>query len=429
MTSERTSAFVWVWLPDALTPVVAGRLDEVRDVVVFTYGRSYLENPSAIPLYLPELPLQRGQQLPLVGDIAGCIADSGPDSWGQRVILNRLVGSSEQDTARLARLAYLLESGSDRIGALDFQESSSEYVPRSAGHATLDELAQSAQRVQNGVPLTLALDEALLRGSSIGGARPKALLKDSHRGLIAKFSSTSDTYPMVKGEFVAMELAARAGLDVAAVELTTALEKDVLLVERFDRTLTGARRALISALTILGLSEMNGRYATYYELADVIRDRFTEPEATVRELFARIVFNILVSNNDDHPRNHAAFWDGKSLPLTPAYDIAPQPRAGGETAQVMAIGRDGWRMSQVAGCIRYANEYHLSQSEAREIIDHEIDVIESNWDDVCDRAELTEVDRGLFRGRQFLNPYSLEGYARSAAAVPDEGSKDVRADG
>ena len=115
MTSEPDLAFVWVWLPGALGPVVAGRLDVIDGVVWFAYGRSYLENPDAIPLYLPELPLGSGPIAPLVGDIAGCIADAGPDSWGQRVILNRRLGAEAVDTAQLGRLTYLLESGSDRI--------------------------------------------------------------------------------------------------------------------------------------------------------------------------------------------------------------------------------------------------------------------------------------------------------------------------
>ncbi|MHB1539590.1 MAG: HipA domain-containing protein, partial [Solirubrobacteraceae bacterium] len=173
----------------------------------------------------------------------------------------------------------------------------------------------------------------------------------------------------------------------------------------------GARRAIVSALTILGLDEMAGRYATYHALADAIRSRFTAPDATLRELFSRITFNILTGNTDDHPRNHAAFWDGRALTLTPAYDIAPHPRAGGEAAQIMAIGRDGWRMSQVAGCIRYAHEYHLSERAAREIVDNQIDVIESGFGDVCERAALTEVERRYFWRRQFLNPYALEGYS------------------
>ncbi len=186
--------------------------------------------------------------------------------------------------------------------------------------------------------------------------------------------------------------------------------KDTLLIERFDRPGDGRRRQLVSALTILGLSEVAARCASYASLADEIRARFTAPARTLRELLARIVFNVLAGNTDDHPRNHAAFWDGRALTLTPAYEICPQPRAGGETAQIMAIGRDGWRMSQVAGCVRHAATYLLSEREAREIVDRQLDTSETQWDDVCDAAALSTVDRAYFWRRQFLNPYAVEGY-------------------
>jgi len=410
MTSEPQQVFVWVWPPGARDPVVAGRLDPVGPIAAFTYGRSYLERGDGFPLYLPELPLRRGQIQPLVGEIAGCIADAAPDAWAQRVILNRRVGRIDADTTELGLMTYLMESGSDRIGALDFQASASDYVPRGVEHATLTKLAESAERVERGVPLSPALDQALLHGSSVGGARPKALLNDGDRRLIAKFSSTTDTFPVVKGEFVAMELARRAGIDAAAVELTKALGRDALLVERFDRPEGGRRRAMVSALTMLELDEVGARYASYADLADLVRARFTEPRPTLRELFARIVFNILSGNNDDHARNHAAFWDGTALTLTPAYDICPQLRSGGETAQLMAIGRDGYRMSQLAGCVERASTYLLSEADAREIVDHQIDVIATQWGEVCDLAELSEVDRNGFWHRQFLNPYATEGY-------------------
>ncbi len=412
MTSEAEpqQAFVWVWLPGAADPVVAGRLDQVGEIVTFTYGRSYLARKDRIALYLPELPLGRGPISPLLGDVAGCIADAAPDAWGRRVILNRRVGRGVLDATDLNLLTYLLESGSDRIGALDFQASASEHLARSAGNATLTELAESAERVEQGVPLSPALDQALLHGSSVGGARPKALLSDGARRSIAKFGSSTDAYPVVKGEFVAMELAHLAGLNVATVELTHALGRDVLLIDRFDRPAGGSRRAMVSALTILGLDEVGARYASYADLAQAIRARFTNPRRTLRELFARIVFNILTGNNDDHARNHAAFWDGAALTLTPAYDICPQPRAGGETAQLMAIGPDGYRMSQVAGCVARASTYLLSEPDAREIVDHQLETIETHWADVCDRAALTEVDRAAFWRRQFLNPYATEGY-------------------
>jgi serine/threonine-protein kinase HipA len=293
MTSESQQAFVWVWLPGADEPVVAGRLDPVGPIVAFTYGRSYLERNDAIPIYLPELPLGPREISPLVGEIPGCIADAGPDAWGQRVILNRLIGRPDAEMTELGALTYLLESGSDRIGALDFQTSPREYVPRALDHADIDELAEAAERVEQGVPLSPELDQALLHGSSVGGARPKALLGDGEATLIAKFSSTTDTFPVVKGEFLAMELARRAGLEVAPVRLAKAHGRDALLVERFDRPGGGRRRAMVSALTMLGLDEAGARYGSYADLADIVRARFSEPRSTMRELFSRIVLNIL----------------------------------------------------------------------------------------------------------------------------------------
>jgi serine/threonine-protein kinase HipA len=414
MTSEPAEAFVWTWLPGGEEPVIAGRLESADGIVSFNYGRSYLARADAIPLHLPELPLRPGAIAPLGGlTIAGCIDDAGPDAWGQRVVMQHLLGTGTTtgDPADLGPLTYLLRSGSNRIGALDFQARSDVYVSRDEMAATLSELMEAADALGRGQRLSPALDLALLHGSSVGGARPKALLKDGGRDLIAKFSSSTDTYAVVKGEFVAMKLAARAGLNTAPVELRQVMGRDVLLVERFDRVPgTKQRRALVSALTVLGLDEMMARYASYADLAQVVRERFTDARVTLRELFARIVFNILTGNSDDHARNHAALWDGKSLKLTPAYDICPQPRAGGETSQAMMIGTDGFRMSQLAGCVERASTYMLTESEARELIDHQVEVIKHGWQEVCDMAQMSEVDRSLFWGRQFLNPYAFYGY-------------------
>jgi serine/threonine-protein kinase HipA len=411
-SSRPTVAFVWVWLPGATEPVVAGRLDTSpeSDLVSFTYGRRYLARPDAMALYLPDLPLVAGVHAPRAGRVPGPIADAGPDGWGCRVIEARHAAGGGTDATDLGILTLLLESGSDRIGALDFQRSPEEYVARTGGDATLAELAEAASKVEAGVPLSSALDRALLHGTSVGGARPKALLTDGARRLIAKFSSSTDTAPVVQGEYLAMELARRAGLRVAPVEMARALGRHVLLVERFDRTADGGRRAVVSGLTILGLDELAGRYASYADLADHVRAGFTDAEATLRELFARITFNILVSNNDDHARNHAALWDGSLLTLSPAYDICPQPRAGGETTQAMAIGRDGYRYARLAGCVARADTFLLKASEARDIIDRQVEAITEHWDEVCDRAELVAVDRTRLRQRQFLNPYAFEGY-------------------
>jgi len=413
MTSEPGEAYVWLWLPGATEPVVAGRLAPAGGAIDFNYGRSYLARADAIPLYLPELPLEPGRIPPPPGlSIAGCIDDGAPDAWGQRVIVNHILGNRDGDTdpAELGRLTYLLASGSNRVGALDFQAAAHEYVARDTGTAPLEELLQAAERVEEGVPLDPELDRALMHGSSAGGARPKVLLEDGGRSLIAKFPSTTDRYPLVKYEFVAMELARRAGLDVAPVEIVEAGGRNVLLVSRFDRPAPGRRRALVSALTMLGLDEMMGRYASYADLAEIVRARFTDAPETLRELFARIVFNVLVGNTDDHARNHAAFWDGRDLTLTPAFDVCAIPRGGGEASQAMAIGPEGFRSSEVAGCVAVASTYQLSEPEAREIVDRQIEVIEAEWDDVCDLAGMGEVDRRTLWRRAVLNPAALVGY-------------------
>lgn len=409
-----TNVYVWVWLPGATEPIVAGVLLAAGATTSFRYAESFLARENAVALYLPELPLRPGPIRPVAGlSIAGCIADAGPDAWGQRVILRRLFGGGYSVSGGVEPhvLTFLLESGSDRIGALDFQASPSAYVPRSVS-ATLEEMMQAAERLEAGKPFSPDLDSALLRGSSIGGARPKALLDDDGRRLIAKFSSSTDPYPVVKAEAVAMELARRVGINVVGTEVVECLGRDVLLVERFDRTeVTGERRMIVSALTLLELDEMMARYATYPALADVIRERFTEPKETLRELFSRIVFNILVGNTDDHARNHAAFWDGSSLSLTPAYDICPQSRSGGEAVQAMAIARDEFRFSQIIGCQDAASTYLLSPDEAREIIDHQLHVIRTQWTDAADAARLSHSERSRLWGHQILNPFSTEGYS------------------
>ena len=136
-------AFVWVWLPEATEPIVAGRLDVVGDQLAFTYGRSYLARTGAISLFTPELPLRAGRTLPSPDrETFGSIRDAAPDAWGQRVILSRLAGrlTRDSDTGSLPMLTYLLEAASNRIGALDFQVSAEQYVPRGGGATLADML-------------------------------------------------------------------------------------------------------------------------------------------------------------------------------------------------------------------------------------------------------------------------------------------------
>jgi len=403
MISEPATVFVWKWLPGACDPVVCGRLDDDGTTISFTYARSFRERSGADPIYLPELPLTAGQHYAAAGDrLPLAIDDAMPDSWGRRVINHRL----GQPTAELPDLTYLLESGSDRIGSLDFQTSPTMYVPRAVSHPSLDELNEAAYRLQEGLPLNKELEDALAHGSEIGGARPKALVHQDGRTFIAKFESSADTFPVVQGEFVAMRLAALAGVDAAPVQLTRAAGRYTLLVQRFDRD-GDLRRGVVSALTILGMRPYpEGRYATYTEFADEIRARFTDPDTTLRELFARISFSILCGNTDDHGRNHAAFTGpGLELVLTPAYDICPQARTGTTARQAMGFTADGQRDSRIALLVGAAAIFHLTAAQATAVVDAQVNTIRDNWDSVCTEANLTRAQRDAFMGTQFLNPY------------------------
>ncbi len=419
MTSKNAyrEAYAWIWLPEATQPVVAGKLEADNGNLLFNYGKSYLERindtPEAISIYEPELPVKAGV-LPLPDGLQmpSSIRDAAPDAWGRRVIINRKFGHKGADAAQveLNELTYLLESGSDRIGAMDFQQSPTIYVPRHAAHSALDELLHSAERVEKGIPLHPDLDLALQHGTALGGARPKALIEAEDKKFIAKFSSSTDLYSVVKAEYIAMRLAELAGLNVAPVKLVRAANKDVLLIERFDRKKTKqgwTRKAMVSALTLFGLDEMMARYASYETLAEIIRHRFSNPKQTLEELFSRLVFNILCGNTDDHARNHAAFWDGKTLRLTPAYDICPQGRTGNEASQAMLILGNN-NLSKLSNCLDSAHHFHLSKDEARTIINKQQAIIEAHWDNVCDEAQLSIVDRALFWKRQFLNPFAFQ---------------------
>ena len=413
-SSPPREAFVWIWLPGATEPAVAGRVRADGERFVFNYGRSYLARPNAIPIYEPELPLRPGEiapEPPLA--LAGALRDALPDAWGRRVVLHRLTGRRGRaaDTDELDEPTYMLRSGSDRTGALDFQASPRNYVAREAAGATLETLLEAADLVDRGQPLEPDLAEALQHGTSLGGARPKAAIQDDGAKYIAKFSTSGDAYPVVKAEFAAMRLAALAGIDTAPVRLAQALGRDVLLVERFDRAPAGegwTRRAMVSALTLLGLDERMARYASYEDLADIARARFAAPRETLRELFARMVFNILVGNTDDHARNHAAFWDGRALSLTPAYDICPQPRLGREASQAMRIaGREN--RSQLSLCLAAAHRFLLAEDRALDIARGQVAAIARHWPAVAAEAGLAPIDRRRLWRRQFLNDLAFEG--------------------
>jgi serine/threonine-protein kinase HipA len=404
-----SNCFVWKWLPGATDPVVAGELrGDDRGRQWFVYGRSYLERSDAVPIYDPELPLRSGVHEPLDGlEHFSSLRDGAPDAWGRRVIENRIFGKGQVGSgADVDEVTYLLRSGSDRTGSLDFQQSASEYVSRGLDTASLAELQEAAELLATNQPIPPALEGALYHGTSIGGARPKAAITGEESKYVAKFSISTDTFQIVRAEYVAMVLASRLGLDVARVSLECVMGKDVLLVERFDRqkSETGwRRRSLVSALTVLALDERWAREASYPNLVDQIRVQGGAFKKDARELFSRLVFNVLIGNTDDHARNHSFFVEGATIRLTPAYDITPFPRAGGEAGHGMKITRAS-NLSRIRLCLDTAAEFGLSAEEALAIVEGQICGIIEHFDALCEEVGMAPSVRERLRRRAVLNP-------------------------
>ncbi len=192
-------------------------------------------------------------------------------------------------------------------------------------------------------------------------------------------------------------------------QLSEAAGRDALLVKRFDREHGGARRMAVSALTVLGVSEYAARYSSYPELLDRLRDLSEHPDGVGPTLFRRIAANIALGNTDDHAHNHAAFWDGSYLTLTPAYDIDPCRTPGWDANQAMAYGRRGERASNLQQLIQQASVYDLSKSEARDVVDQVVGAVSEHWESARDAARLSRHQAEQMRGTQILNEGALDG--------------------
>jgi len=394
-----SEAYIWIWLPGEYEPVVCGKLEAEDNKYRFVYGRSYLERPNAIALDPRELPLRNEVFTPIFGETHSVIRDAAPDAWGRRVLDYKTGGQP------LSELDYLLRAGGDRIGSLDVRLEPVGYT-RTEQNATIHDLLNAAEIVESGRPLPASLGNALLHGSSVGGARPKSLLTEGKNKWIAKFSSSTDHYPVVRGEYAAMRLAEKCGIKISEITIKKIMGKDVVLVKRFDREFIAGhwhRFFQISGLTALQLHETEASLASYPELASFIRRSGELYPADARQLFRRMIFNILIGNTDDHARNHAFFWDGKSYRLTPAYDICPLLRAGQTASQAMIVGSNG-RESTIRNALSQPEQFGLSYSEAKAIQEEITETIRNRWDETAELAGLTDRESRMLKQATVLSP-------------------------
>lgn len=303
------------------------------ETITFEYDREWLAQPRAFSLE-PALGLTRGVFTPARGlAIFGSIGDSAPDTWGRRLMQRSERRQAERDSRPVRALAeadYLLGvSDETRLGAMRFRwagDPTFQAPPRAGVPALIDlgRLLEITERILRDEETDEDLELIFAPGSSLGGARPKASVIDHHGHLaIAKFPKESDDYSIETWEEIALRLADRAGIATPDHELVQVAGKAVLLSRRFDRR-DGGRAPFLSAMSMLGSAD--GERGSYPELVDALVANGAQARVDAEALYRRMVFNVLVSNVDDHLRNHGFLWLGRNgWTLSPAYDLNPTP--------------------------------------------------------------------------------------------------------
>jgi serine/threonine-protein kinase HipA len=414
MTSE---AFVYFMLPGETQFVTAGRLALDIDRLGnpfgrFVYGRRYLARADAVPLDPLELPLaERTFETRMLKGLFGVLRDASPDHWGRRIIEKRA------GVTQLDEIDYLLNSADDRAGALGFGLNVDPPAPLRAFNRTVDlsRLQQLADAViaDEAVPTRDAADAAQVQdllwlGTSMGGARPKAVVEHELALWVAKFNRTDDSWNQARVEHAMLTLARECGIDSAHSRLSRVAGRDVLLVKRFDRehSAAGYRRArMLSALTLLraGESPTDRDRWSYPMLADELRRLSASPRDDAAELFRRMTFNTLVSNTDDHPRNHAFIAPQREWRLSPAYDLTPSPLVSDERSDLAMIIGDQGRYANIANLLSQCARFLLTREQADKIIKDMKATVRARWYEVARGVGVSENDCGKI-GRAFVYP-------------------------
>ena len=403
-SSVPAECFVHITLPGQTEPVTAGRfaLSADRRGVAegrFVYGRSYLERPEAVAIDPVELKLSpRTYATAALGGVFGALRDASPDHWGRRVIQRHL------GNAQPGEMAYLLHSPDDRAGALGFGLDRTPPAPRRMFNRTLD-LAKlqgiaDAIAANEETPADSAreqVDNLLLVGTSMGGARPKAVVEDEAGLWIAKFNRPDDDWNSARVEHAMLVLARACGLTTAESRVVEVAGRDALLVKRFDRERTAAgylRARMVSALTLLRAEDtgMSRDKWSYVLLVEEVRRVCAEPGRNAAELFRRMCFNALISNIDDHPRNHALIAKDADWKLSPAYDLTPAAPIGTERRDLAMECGDAGRFANAANLLSQSARFLLEREEATAIVDTMEAQVRTAWYATARSAGVSERD-------------------------------------
>jgi serine/threonine-protein kinase HipA len=405
MTSETPSeCFVYITLPGETEAVTAGRYalsTERRGVVEgrFVYGRSYLERPNAVALDPVELKLSpRTYNTVALGGVFGALRDASPDYWG-RLVIQRHLGNAQP-----GEMAYLLFSPDDRAGALGFGLNQTPPAPRRSFNQTLDlaKLQATADAIvadESGAGAVEheQVEKLLAIGTSMGGARPKAVVEDGDGLWVAKFNRPEDPWNSARVEHAMLLLARACGLVTAESRVAEIGGRDVLLVKRFDREQSpqGYRRArMVSALTLLRAEDtyQSRDKWSYVLLAEELRRVCSDPERNAVELFRRMCFNALISNADDHPRNHAVIAREQDWQLSPAYDLTPATPVSQERRDLAMACGDAGGFASADNLLSQSARFLLAPLQAEAIIAAMEEQVRASWYATARGAGVSERD-------------------------------------
>ena len=418
---SRTSSsecFVYITLPGEVSAVTAGRFVLTKNargdaLGQFVYRAKYLDDPQAVEIDPVELKLstQTYETVQLNG-VFGALRDAGPDYWGRRVI-ERHAGKTQ-----FGELDYLLESPDDRAGALGFGLNNVPPAPRRKFNETIDLeklLALADALVKDEIPNDPAapqVQDLLLLGTSMGGARPKAVVQDGDALWVAKFNRADDRWNNTRVEHAMLRLARECGITAAESRIETVGSKDVLLVKRFDREKTAGgytRARMVSGLTILRADEAPEARQnwSYVILVEELRRVVEDARRDAKELFRRVCFNALISNIDDHPRNHAIIAKEKNWKLAPAYDLTPSVPVSVERRDLALECGDMGRYANAKNILSQHARFLLDRGEAEKIVNDMKAQVDATWYDTCRASGVSEKDAETIRGAFVYPGFSL----------------------
>ena len=374
------------------------RIRRSQVTTTFTYDTGYLANTRAFDVS-PDLPLvERGGS---VAGLPGAFADCSPDRWGRNLILKRLLADhpSESGPARAVTDVDFLLGVSDatRQGALRFAigdhpefQAPGVDVPKLIELPALLRAAERVAGAAGGADEFEAVKALLDAGTgSLGGARPKASVRDGERLMIAKFPHPHDDWDVMAWETVALDLVVDAGVQVPEHDLIEIDGRNVVLLERFDRR-EGVRVPYVSAMSLLRGGD--GEHRDYLEIAEAIVDSGAAVDSDLAELFRRIAFSIAVHNTDDHLRNHGFLHVASGWQLSPAFDINPNPIAGAQRMTSIAYA-DG--TSEGQALLRSCDHFGLDEAAALPIV-ADVSQAVSSWRDVARRHGITAAEQHRF---------------------------------